>query len=86
MKIKLHPEKLRPNLDTLGFLIDLFMITLVIANLALILFDWLFQVQPFQQLLAEQLPAFHQFYRDTVHADFLFYDLCFVAVYLTEFT
>ncbi|MGB2247632.1 MAG: ion transporter [Alcanivorax sediminis] len=86
MKIRLHPEKLKANLDTLGFLIDLFMIALVIANLALILFDWLFQVSLFQNLLAAHTPAFHTFYRDTIHADFLFYDLCFVAVYLTEFT
>jgi len=86
MKIRLHPEKLKANLDTLGFLIDLFMIALVIANLALILFDWLFQVSLFQNLLAVHTPAFHTFYRDTIHADFLFYDLCFVAVYLTEFT
>ena len=85
MKIKLHPEKLKANLDTLGFLIDLFMITLVIANLSLILFDWLFQVRLFEQLLASHTPAFHVFYRDTIHDDFLFYDLCFVAVYLTEF-
>lgn len=86
MKIRLHPEKLKANLDTLGFLIDLFMIALVIANLALILFDWLFQVSLFQNLLATHTPAFHTFYRDTIHADFLFYDLCFVTVYLTEFT
>ncbi|MZR61592.1 ion transporter [Alcanivorax sp. DP30] len=86
MKIKLHPEKLKPNLDSLGFLIDLFMITLVIANLGLILFDWLFQVSLVENLLATHTPAFHSFYRDTIHADFLFYDLCFVAVYLTEFT
>ncbi|MCG8393741.1 MAG: ion transporter [Pseudomonadales bacterium] len=85
MKIRLHPEKLRANLDTLGFAIDLFMIGLVILNLGLILFDWLFQVPPVQNLLATWLPAFHAFYRDTIHSDFLFYDLCFVAVYLTEF-
>lgn len=86
MKIKLHPEKLKPNLDTLGFLIDLIMIALVITNLALILFDWLFQVRLISSLLAEYLPTFHAFYHDTIHADFLFYDLCFVAVYLTEFS
>ena len=86
MKIRLHPEKLKANLDTLGFIIDLGMIVLVIANLGLILFDWLFQVPPVQELLASLTPAFHDFYRDTIHNDFLFYDLCFVAVYLTEFT
>ncbi|EKF74833.1 hypothetical protein A11A3_06360 [Alcanivorax hongdengensis A-11-3] len=86
MKIRLHPEKLKPNLDTVGFAIDLGMIALVVLNLGLILFDWLFQVPPVQSLLATYTPAFHDFYRDSIHADFLFYDLCFVAVYLTEFT
>ena len=85
MKIKLHPEKLKLNLDTIGFVIDLLMIALVILNLGLILFDWLFQVPPVQGFLAEMTPAFHAFYRDTIHSNFLFYDLCFVAVYLTEF-
>ncbi|MED5388018.1 MAG: ion transporter [Pseudomonadota bacterium] len=85
MGIKLHPEKLKANLDTAGFIIDLFMITLVIVNLGLILFDWLFQVPQIQSLLAGLTPAFHDFYRDTIHSNFLFYDLCFVAVYLTEF-
>ena len=85
MKIKLHPEKLKLNLDTLGFIIDLFMIGLVILNLGLILFDWLFQVPPVQEFLAGMTPGFHAFYRDTIHSNFLFYDLCFVAVYLTEF-
>ncbi len=85
MKIKLHPEKLKLNLDTVGFVIDLLMIALVILNLGLILFDWLFQVPPVQGFLADMTPAFHAFYRDTIHSNFLFYDLCFVAVYLTEF-
>lgn len=85
MGIKLHPEKLKANLDTLGFVIDLFMIALVIINLGLILFDWLFQVPPVQEFLASLTPTFHAFYRDTIHSNFLFYDLCFVAVYLTEF-
>ena len=44
MKVRLHPEKLKANLDTIGFIIDLAMIVLVIANLSLILFDWLFQI------------------------------------------
>ena len=86
MKIRLHPEKLKANLDTVGFVIDLGMIVLVLANLGLILFDWLFQVPLVQELLASLTPGFHSFYRDTIHDDFLFYDLCFVAVYLTEFT
>ncbi|MDX1804183.1 MAG: ion transporter [Alcanivorax sp.] len=86
MKVKLHPEKLKANLDTLGFAIDIGMIVLVVVNLGLILFDWLFQVPPVQSVLASLTPAFHDYYRDTIHANFLFYDLCFVAVYLTEFS
>lgn len=86
MKIRLHPEKLKVNLDTLGFAIDLGMIVLVVVNLGLILFDWLFQLPPVHGWLAGTLPAFHGFYSDTIHANFLFYDMCFVAIYLTEFT
>lgn len=87
MAIHVHPDKLKhsPLLDRLGFLLDVGMIVLVISNLALILFDWLFSVNLVQALLERHAPAFFTFYRDTIHADFVFYDLLFVAVYLTEF-
>ncbi|KAF0808981.1 hypothetical protein A167_02191 [Alcanivorax sp. S71-1-4] len=87
MSSRLHPEKLResPVLDRLGLLIDIGMILLVISNLLLIVFDWLFAASTVQQLLARHTPDFFVFYRDTIHADFVFYDLLFVSIYLTEF-
>lgn len=85
MKLRLYPQRLKADLDTLGFAIDVFMIGLVIANLGLIIFDWLFQVSIVNRLLVSYTPQFHDFYLHTVHNDFLFYDLCFVAVYLSEF-
>ena len=88
MTTRLHPEKLRESsvIDRLGLMVDIGMIALVIGNLSLIIFDWLFTASAVQQLLSRHTPDFFVFYRDTIHADFVFYDLLFVAVYLTEFT
>ena len=86
MKIRIHPEKLRPGWDTLGFALDLLMITLVIVNLGLIIFDWIFAVPVVQGLFEQYTPGFFQLYHDSIHSHFLYYDLGFVAVYLTEFT
>lgn len=86
MKIRIHPEKLRPGWDALGFALDLVMITLVIANLGLIIFDWIFAVPVVQGLFEQYTTDFFRLYNDSVHSHFLYYDLGFVAVYLTEFT
>lgn len=85
MKIRLHPEKLQLNLDGLRFLVDIGMILLVLANLGLILFDWVFQIGFAQTLMQRWAPAFFHFYQDSVHANFTSIDLAFVSVYLTEF-
>ena len=85
MSIHLHRERLRFNLDALGLLIDVLMIVLIFANLALILFDWFFDIARVQAVLLQLSPAFFTFYRDTIHADFTYWDLMFVSVYLTEF-
>ena len=45
MSVHFNLKRLRPNLDGLGFLIDVGMILLVIANLSLILFDWIYRVE-----------------------------------------
>lgn len=64
---------------------DVVMIVLVIINLHLIVFDWLFSVLAINSLLASVAPEFHQFYGSTIHADFFYYDLFFVAIFLSEF-
>jgi hypothetical protein len=83
--IRWHRNQIKPGLDSLGLLVDLFMILLVVLNLGLILFDWLFSAQLVQSTLARFLPSFTSFYRDTIHSDFIFWDMMFVAVYLVEF-
>lgn len=75
----------RSVLERLGITIDFAMIILVVANLSLIVFDWLFAAEPVSELLAHLLPSFHAFYGTHIHANFISYDLIFVAIYLTEF-
>ena len=57
MSVQLHREKIRLNLDTLGFAIDIAMILLIVANLSLIIFDWFFSVQWLQSLLSTYTPC-----------------------------
>lgn len=83
--IKWHRNQIKPGLDSLGLLVDLFMILLVVLNLGLILFDWLFSAQLVQTTLSQLVPTFTSFYRDTIHSDFIFWDMMFVTVYLVEF-
>jgi hypothetical protein len=72
------------NRELLWVLVDVVMLVLIIANLALIIFDWMFEQPSFQSVLETWTPGFHAFYDRTVHAHFFFYDLAFVAVFLTE--
>lgn len=86
MAVQWHRERFRLNMDGLGLIVDLAMIALVILNLGLILFDWMFSAQPVQAGLARLAPEFTAFYADTIHSDFIFWDMIFVSIYLTEFT
>lgn len=75
----------RSVLDRLGVTIDFAMIILVVANLSLIVFDWLFAAEPVNELIAYLLPSLHRFYDQHIHHNFISYDLIFVAIYLIEF-
>ncbi|MFN3713445.1 MAG: ion transporter [Alcanivoracaceae bacterium] len=85
MGVQWHREKLKFNAEGIGLLVDVLMILLVIVNLGLILFDWVFSAQAVQQGLARVAPDFTAFYAETIHADFIFWDMIFVGIYLTEF-
>lgn len=61
------------------------MMGLIIINLAWLIFDTLFTSQLIQSGLRWVSPEFTQFYKEVVHPDFVFYDLVFVSVFLTEF-
>ena len=86
MAVEWHRERFRFNLDGLGLLVDVAMIVLVLVNLALILFDWLFSASVVHDGLMAAAPGFTTFYADTIHSDFMFWDLIFVSIYLTEFS
>ncbi|MBR9753373.1 MAG: ion transporter [Gammaproteobacteria bacterium] len=63
---------------------DLFIIVLVIANLALLLFDSLFLIPPLNTAFEAVTPGLHAAYEQNIHANFLSIDLAFVAVFLLD--
>lgn len=74
------------NKKNLPYLItELVMMTLLIVNLNLIVFDWLFQSVTIRELLQDFLPVFHDWYAAHIHPDFLRYDLIFISIFLVEF-
>lgn len=77
-------EALKSKYSILVF-IDLFMMVLLIVNLSLIIFDWIFSISFVSQLLQEHIPDFYSVYYDNIHINFNLIDLAFVAVFLSEF-
>lgn len=67
-------------------IVDLVMMVLILINLGLIIFDWLFAINLVQQLLSSYTPSFFAFYQHYIHAHFTEIDLAFVSIYITEFT
>lgn len=73
------------RLENIGLAIDLFMVTLVVINLCWIIFDSLFAFEGVQTLLAHSAgDGFVAWYDTTIHDWFFFYDLGFVAIFVTE--
>ncbi len=70
--------------EQLGLTVDVIMLVLIVANLFLIIIDWGFESVVVQNHLQAYAPALHQWYDQTIHQHFLFYDLAFVAVFVTE--
>ncbi len=67
------------------FLLDILMITLLVVNLAWIVFDWLFEYELIRSYLYQIAPDFTDMYTATVHPRFILIDLMFVSVFLVEF-
>ncbi|GGX99408.1 hypothetical protein GCM10007160_28840 [Litchfieldella qijiaojingensis] len=63
---------------------DLLIIALVIANLALLLFDSLFLLPPLNAAFQAMAPYLHDTYDRYVHANFVAIDLAFVAVFILD--
>jgi hypothetical protein len=85
MPIRFDRRKLSESRQGSWFVLDLAMIVLVLINLIWIVFDTLYGAPAIQAFFARQLPRFNTFYRDEIHVNFVFYDLIFVAIFLSEF-
>lgn len=77
-------KQLRKSHQIAYILVDLIMVWLIIINLLWIVFDTLFNSKTFQDALSWAAPDFTTFYRDTIHPDFIAYDMIFVSVFITE--
>ncbi|WNL41761.1 ion transporter [Halomonas sp. PAMB 3264] len=63
---------------------DFFILAAVIANLALLLFDSLFLLGWFEQLVQRASPGFHDFYDAEIHSRFFAIDLVFVTIFVID--
>ena len=70
--------------ETLGLVVDVTMVVLIIANLALIIIDWGFANVVVQEQLKAYAPAVYTWYDETIHQHFIFYDLIFVSIFVVE--
>ncbi len=65
-------------------LLDIFMMFLVMINLGYIIFEYNFEVKLIRELIQSISPTFHDWYAGTLHKNFFYYDLIFVAIFLAE--
>lgn len=70
--------------ELVGLTVDLVMLVLIIANLTLIIIDWGFESALVQNQIRAYAPEIHSWYDQTIHQNFLFYDLIFVGIFVTE--
>lgn len=84
MRLQLNTSNLKESRQGFWLLIDLLMLGLLILNLVWLVFDWLFVSEGFRDFLATINPDLVDAYAP-IHRNFFFYDLYFVAIFLTEF-
>lgn len=82
--LHINREKLKSSHQLIWFVIDFLMLGLLILNLSFIVWDSMYGFIAVQRLLEAHLPALQAAYHP-IHERFIFYDLLFVAVFLTEF-
>lgn len=67
------------------FGVDLFMLGLLVINLSLMFFNWLFESSLVRGVLQKALPTFHDAYDLYIYQNFFLIDLVFVVIFLSEF-
>ncbi|MDW7696012.1 hypothetical protein R9208_29435 [Flammeovirgaceae bacterium SG7u.132] len=82
-KIDLKSEKTQKKIRY--YLWEGLMLTLLVVNLVMILFDWIYSYKVIQDFLMFLLPDATKWYDRVIHQNFIVIDLCFVTVFLGEF-
>jgi hypothetical protein len=82
--LQINRENLKSSHQLVWFIIDFLMLGLLILNLAFIIWDSIYGFLAVQHLLQQHLPALQSAYHP-IHERFIFYDLIFVGIFLTEF-
>lgn len=77
-------RKLSPAMERAHLVWDLTIIVLVVANLALLMFDSLFLLPPLNASFETLAPQLHRIYDETIRANFLAIDLAFVTVFILD--
>ncbi|MEX0812399.1 MAG: hypothetical protein WD048_09285 [Chitinophagales bacterium] len=77
-------KELRNQRDFKMIFLDLFMVVLVLVNMAYIIVEFNFETEVINGLLYEYLPKFHTWYDVHLHKNFLYYDTIFVSIFLAE--
>lgn len=70
--------------ERLGLATDAMMLALIVANLTLIVVDWIFAASIVQSTLQAWTPPVYHWYNDTIHQHFFLIDLAFVTVFIIE--
>ncbi len=66
------------------FFWDILLMTILIINFILLIWDWFYSIELVNQFFIENCPSFSSVY-DNIHANIKLIDLSFVAIYLTDF-
>lgn len=82
--LQINRENLKSSHQLVWFIIDFLMLGLLILNLTFIIWDSIYGFVAVQHLLQQHLPALQSAYHP-IHERFIFYDLIFVGIFLTEF-
>lgn len=84
LNLKINPKNLRSSHQLFWFVLDFIMLGLLFINIVWIIFDWLYAAEGVRDLLFAYAEPVAEFYRP-IHRNFVFYDLIFVSIFLTEF-
>lgn len=82
--LKFNRQNLYSSRELVWFVVDFIMLGLLIFNLTWIILDSIYAIDAIENSIRAASPAIADFYHP-IHQNFVFYDLVFVGIFLTEF-